>query len=210
MPWYEHGRPFEGYTVVIVGQGPSVVPTEVTKISSIFPTVAIKDTYRWAPKAQIIYACDRAWWFSRWRTDEALREHPADKVVLDYQKMDTKVPGLYWLKCGGNEGFDYREGYVCHGRNSGHQALNMVVNMGPSKIILMGYDMREINGKMHCDVPHVPVPPSVLDDFYNAFMKAVPSLLKRNVQIVNTSAQSRITCFPKLTLEQAIEWGKYV
>ncbi len=207
MSWYQHGRPFEGYTAVITGQGPSLVPSEVTTISEIFPTIAIKDTYQWAPNAQVIYACDRGWWFQRWKTDVALREHKADKVVLDYQKLDTKVPDLHWLKCAGNQGFCFNEGHVCHGRNSGHQALNLAVNMGAKKVILIGYDMKRINGKAHCHDRHVPVPEAVFDTFYEAMMSSYKALVERNIRVVNTSLQSRLTCFPKMSMQDAIEWG---
>jgi len=209
MPWYEHGRPFTDYTVVVVGQGPSVVPTDVDLISKIYPTIAIKDTYLYAPNAQIIYACDRSWWFQRWRTDKELREHKADKVVLDYQKLDTKVPDLNWVKCGGNHGFDFRPGYVMHGRNSGHQALNLAVNMGGLKIILMGFDMKKLNGKAHCHDRHVPIDDNVFDTFYEAMMTAAPLLAKKGIKVINTSLQSRLSCFPKMPFIQAIEWGKY-
>lgn len=209
MPWYQHGKPFTGYTVVIAGQGPSLNTEQLHDISYIYPTIAIKDTYEYAPNAQIIYACDRSWWFTRWKTDQALREHKADKVVLDYQKLDTKVPDLHWLKCNGNHGMSFQEGYVMHGRNSGHQALNLAVNMGAKKIILMGYDMRVIDGKAHFHNRHVPVPHSVFDTFYEAMLRAAPLLKERGIQVANTSMKSRLMCFFKMPYEEALEWGKH-
>lgn len=208
MTWYQHGQPFKDHTVVIVGQGPSVVPSEVRSICKIFPTIAIKDTYAEAPEAQVIYACDRSWWFNRWKTDEALRNHKADKVVLDYQKLDTKVPDLKWLKCAGNQGFCFQEGHVCHGRNSGHQALNLAVNMGAMKIILIGYDMKRIGGRAHYHDRHVKVPDAVFDTFYEAMINSYKQLVERGIRVVNTSLESRLTCFTKLPMEQAIAWGQ--
>jgi len=208
MPWYQHGRPFEDWTVVVAAQGPSLIPEQVDEASHIFPTCVCKDVYMYAENAKLIYACDRAWWHQRWRTDEALRKHKAVKVTLDYQKLDTKVPDLQWLKCGGNHGFIFEEGVVAHGRNTGHQLINLVVNMGAPRLILMGYDMRVLDGKTHCHDRHVPVPHTVFDDFYGAMMQAAPLLVKKGIKVINTSMRSRLTCFPKMPFNEALDWGR--
>lgn len=207
--WYNPGPIFAEYTAVIVAQGSSLDVEQARKIAEIYPTVALKDTYEFIPNAQIIYACDRSWWFERWKTDEPLRAHKADRVVLDYSRMDTRVPDLHWLKCDGNHGFSLKPGFVKHGRNSGHQAIDFVAGtLGARKIILMGYDMCAIDGKTHFNSRHVAVPHSVFDDFFSAMMQAAPLLVKKGIQVINTSMRSRLTCFPKVPFDDAIEWGR--
>lgn len=202
---YNPGEVFKNRTVAIIAQGPTATKEAVEELNKHFPIVAVKDTYLWAPEAVIIYASDKDWWEKRWQTDKELWIHPADKVVLDYQKK-ALAPDIHWVKCAGNEGFALTSGAVKHGRNSGHQALDLVAGMGASKIILVGYDMRVIAGKTHCHNRHVKVPHSVFDDFVGPMERAAP-LLHGKCSVVNTSKQSALSCFPKMSLDKAIEWG---
>lgn len=213
MPWFQHGRQLEGYTAIIVAQGPSLrdrcLQIQVELASRLYPTICIKDTYRFAPQAHMIYACDRSWWFKRWKEREDLRAHKAVKVTLDWQKLDTKVPELYWLKVGSSTTFVFEEGKVANGKNSGHQCLNCVANMGARKIILVAYDMGFLNGITHCHDDHVKVDEQVFQQYRGEMEKAAPALAARGIQVVNVSRNSTLKCFPKMTFKEALEWGRY-
>lgn len=202
------GKIYEGKTIVILGQGPSLQDQDSYALSSMFTTIAIKDSFRLANYPEIIYACDKDWWKRTWLKDDGIREHKALRVVMDYSKLDLRhIPDLRYLHYTGVYNFDFNEGCVRSGNNSGHSAVNLAVNLGARKCILLGYDMCVLQNKTHFDgCPHIRVPHDVFDMFRSNLTQAA-KLLEGKMEVVNCSKQSALKCFPKMSIAEAIQWG---
>lgn len=205
--FWKHGTPWAGKCAVILAQGPSLRLNEAATISNLFPTIAIKDTFVIAPEAKVIFGSDLSWWFRRWREWPALRQHRGIKVALYAQKLKTGVTDLKYLECASAEQFVFKEGAVASGANSGHQALNLCVNLGARKIILMGYDMRIVDGVAHFHSNHAQVGKDVYSIYKGAMERAAPALAAKGIQVVNCSKHTALTCFPKVTFDEAVRWG---
>jgi hypothetical protein len=100
--------------------------------------------------------------------------------------------------------------------NTGASAINLAVHFGVKQIILIGYDMRLIDGdsNYHRDHPHHEAsrqPDKKPEPAYNPypnFLKVFPaianSLRRWNIDCINATPESALECFPIMTPEEAL------
>lgn len=90
------------------------------------------------------------------------------------------------------------------GRNSGYQAINLAILTGATRILLLGYDMQGECRQMHWfgDHPQKTSPGTVAGFVrgYNALAKQLPP----GVEIINCSADTALTCFPRAAIESVL------
>lgn len=192
-------RCWPGGRVVILAGGPSLTAADVNACRDRAHVVAIKDAIRLAPWAEMLYAADRHWWLAH----PATRDCPARKYGLE------GVPGrtdIEILRMTGEFGLDLDPTALCSGRNSGHQAINLVVHTGVTSIVLLGYDMQaDLNGRLHWFGMH---PYGGKKPDYPQFQRFLASLVEPlaalGVRIVNCSPGSALTCFPQSSLAEAL------
>jgi hypothetical protein len=101
-------------------------------------------------------------------------------------------------------GFSRRQDVIHYGHNSGFQALNLAILLGAARIVLVGFDMRIVDGRRHFhgDHPH----PLINADprrFVPHFERAAASL-PVGVEILNATPGSALTCFPAADLDEAL------
>lgn len=97
-------------------------------------------------------------------------------------------------------------GVLGWGGNSGFHALNLAVQAGARRIVLVGYDMT-IAGGVHWHGRH----PSALnnptagniDRWRRVMDAAAPMLAECGVEVLNASAVSALAAFPKVAFEEA-------
>lgn len=93
------------------------------------------------------------------------------------------------------------------GGNSGFQALNLAVQFGAKRIILVGFDMRLDLG-VHWHGPHgkgLNNPRDILfASWRDALNGAAASLAGLGVEILNASPVSALTAYPIVDLREAI------
>jgi hypothetical protein len=102
-------------------------------------------------------------------------------------------------------------GTVGSGGNSGFQALNLAVQFGARRVLLVGFDMTDHfgvhwYGRASGNGRSNPAEWN-FKRWRAAFAIASVQLKTAGVQVLNASDLSVLTCFPKVTLEQALnEW----
>lgn len=99
-------------------------------------------------------------------------------------------------------------GSVNGGGNSGFQALNIAVQFGCKRIVLVGFDMRLDRGvHWHGRHPQGLNNPSdnLLVHWRRAFHKAAGTLADLGIEVLNASPVSTLTAFPIVSLREAIE-----
>jgi hypothetical protein len=94
-------------------------------------------------------------------------------------------------------------------KSSGGAAINLAVHLGAKNIVLLGFDMFvEPNSKPNWHDEHE-VNIDKKEAPYKAMLEAFPVIKedadKLGVRIINTSLDSEINCFEKMTLQQAME-----
>ena len=91
------------------------------------------------------------------------------------------------------------------GRNSGYQAINIAVLAGARRILLLGYDMRFIDGRQHWFGNHpIKNHEAEFTGYAKRFRTMVEPLEKLGVEVVNCSPGSAIDAFPRAELSEAL------
>jgi hypothetical protein len=148
--WYPN---WEGQTVVICASGPSAAEVDLELAIGRAKFVAINNSWRLAPWADALYGCDVQWWDHHSGCQEF--KVPL-KICADHRIRDRpKSWGVSFLHCDrSGDAFELNEiGRVGWGGNSGYSCLNLVAQLKPKKILLIGYDMSKAWGA-HWHEPH--------------------------------------------------------
>lgn len=167
--------------------------------------VAVNDAYRVIPAADLLYACDAKWWSAH----EGAPLFRGEKWVQD-KRGGLEAARRFGLRCvqsqpGSTPSTD--PAVITQGMNSGFQAIEIAALMGARRIILVGYDMGlGPSGRRHFfgDHPADLNMASPYHLFIKAFNEAAPHWRDRGLEIVNASARTALTCFPRVGLEEAL------
>jgi hypothetical protein len=205
---------FYGQEVFIVAGGYSIKDINIDYLHDK-NTIAINDSYKILPNATALFWCDTAW---------AGREHAGLKFHNTKLRFNPKFGGSGQIKSNiptsggalvldrtGEYGYDPNIDNVM-GNNGGVQCLNFVVNLGAKRIHLLGFDMRDNpikRGETHWHDHHQLV---VRHDTYSRlFIPSMDALDKGirmagvDVDIVNCSKNSAITCFRKEIMSELVK-----
>jgi hypothetical protein len=186
--------------VVIAASGPSQRQEDIEAAKGKALVVVINETWRLAPWADALYACDEIWW--RLRGPGA-----AEFGGLRFIGKD-EYPGC--IPCGVKAGVN---GMVWDGRtlgagsNSGFQAVNLAAVCGARRIALTGFDMGLQGGKhWHADHGNGLRNPSasLLKDCARFLDAAAGDLAARGVDVVNASRESALKAYRMVTMNEAL------
>lgn len=195
-----------GQEVFIVGGGYSVKQVNWEFLQDKL-TVAINDAYLFLPDTSALFWCDDSW---VGRNKDKLDQHPCDLRFYArfngqrHVELDISGPcASTILFRSGEMGFDPNPDNV-KGNNSGALCLNLVLNMSPKRVYLVGFDMRDNPlkpGEVNFHNNHIhPGKPSVYQDSFIPAMDELAREIERlrlDVDIVNCSPTSALKCFRK-------------
>lgn len=204
-------RLFPNSTILCLGCGPSLTRADVDACRGVAPVIAINDAVSLAPWAEVLYACDAAWW--HFHDGVPTFRGPKFSIMnLQPRKGDPGHPaGVTVLANTGEQGLErdpsgLRAG-LRGGSNSGYQAINLAVHLGASRIVLLGYDMQPAaNGRTHFfgDHPERIRKASQYGMFRRSFEALVDPLQQLGIDVVNCSRQTALQCFPRWPLADAL------
>lgn len=209
-PHWIGGLNWSGATVVILASGPSLSAEQVALVKSwrepslARAVIAINTTFRAAPWADVVYGCDARWWdvyhaevrmacpaASLWTAERPATERWGVNHIPNFRS-----PGLY-----------RRPGAIHQGMNSGYQAIGLAYQFGAARIVLLGYDMQQTDGKSHHHGDH---PKGLVQGLpYPLWLEAFPALAKDlrevGVSVVNATRATALRDFPLVSLEGALQ-----
>lgn len=195
---------WSGETVVIVASGPSASGVDLGKGRGRAKYLAVKDGWRLCPWADALYACDHHWWAHYHGIPEFKGVRLAyDKLTIDKWgglkvTIARVVPHLLFKKIG----------HVGWGGHSGFHALNLAMQFGAKRIILVGFDLRTDKGKhFFGEHPYDKTRPIAanVDKWRKILDDQAPVIRERGVEVFNCSPVSKLTAFPKMTFEEALD-----
>lgn len=170
--------------------------------------IAIKESVDLCPWADAVYGCDAAWW----RFRRGLPEFSGFKITWSGNHLD-EYPDLARVKIAPGrkdkfgDGLIRTPGTVGGGGNSGFQALNLAVQFGAARIILIGFDMVEGGkhwyGRNHWPMSNNPDKTN-FKRWIGALEGAAPMLKAWGVTVLNASPSSALKSYPVVTIEQAL------
>lgn len=200
---------WKGQTVVIAASGPSLIEYDIIYAKGRAKFIAVNDVYKIAPFADIVYASDARWW----RHHNFLK----DAIHVRGQRWTHDHNGSAWLKEAPENGLRMIHGknlnglsqdpHTIHfGGNSGFQALNLAVNCGAKKIILLGFDCMRWGDRTHFFGSH----PAFLERdspfalFRQYFKIAAAELVHRGIDVVNCTRVTSLQCFKQEQLRNVL------
>lgn len=198
-----------GGPCIVAAPGPSLTP-EVADIctNSGARILAVNDAYRLLPGADVLYACDGAWWEVRGGCSDFKGERWTSHS-LSPKNDKTAIADQFGLRViagAENVGFSRDPAHIHYGNNSGFQAVNLALLWGADPVILAGFDMREIGGRRHFFGEHeAPLRRgSNFAKWIANFAKAAEMLWHPRPTIINATPGSALKCFPMMSLTDAL------
>lgn len=187
--------------MLIVASGPSAAEAELAPYRGLVRAIAINESWRLAPWADVLYAGDASWW----RHSRGCPDFQGLKVTVD--KGAAHDWGLRQVECKmAGDRIETRAGLVGWGGNSGFGALNLAMQLGTRQIALIGYDLTLAAG-LHWHGPHVnlknPREAQILR-WRRAVDGIAPVAEALGVTIINCSPVSMLEAFPKMPLAEAL------
>lgn len=195
-----------GKTVAILASGPSLASESLNALRGL-PVIAINDSWRKYPDAEILYACDPPWWKHHGGVPEFMGEKWSQHKGPASWPAEAAAMGISVIRSASQSGVSTDPERIHTGSNSGFQALNLAILGGARRILLLGYDMQETGGKTHWfgDHPSTLKRTSPYAVFRKAFEDAADQIASLGIEVINCSSQTSLMCFPKSDLLGAIE-----
>lgn len=188
--------------VVIMAPGSSLSSEQCAMIKdSRIYTIAIGDAGRvMHTEADVLYHCDAKWWHHYKGCPDF-----DGKMKVSFEKTDYENI-LHFRRSPNREGIDLNWPYIVTGNNSGYQAINVAMYCNPKEIILVGYDMKDRDGR-HNVIGHHPDAvrrPYDFDLFRKNIAELVPVLDYLGVTVYNCTIDSALDCFEKKDLKDVL------
>lgn len=189
---------FAGRTVFCLASGPSLTPEVVEKVRDR-ATIVVNSSCLLAPWASVLYFTDSSWYETH---REIVRDWPG-LVISMSRRAKMELPAKVRRIKGVGEPTYRVEAFprigspeVRQGRTSGHTAVSLALALGASRIGLLGYDMRAIDGREHHhDDYSGPRDLSLYDHYCRCFSGWDAAARKMGVTILNATPGSAITEF---------------
>lgn len=204
-------KSWEGEPFIVAGSGPSLTPEVAHTVRMArwlkgWRVIAVNDAYKRLPFADTLYACDWGWWVKH----DGARDFKGERVtstsvcahLIDDKRDAAKQYGLTLVNADDKPGFSTKPGVIHYGQSgsSGFQAVNLAIIRGASRIVLVGFDYRHVDGRAHFFGDHEGLR-QPRDTDYRALGAA---FRPGPVEILNATTGSSIDCYPIVSLEEAL------
>lgn len=196
-------KKIKGKTVFIVAGGPSASDVDFSLLQDEL-VICINDSYEDFPKALALYWVDESWIAEEYDYvrnanypfvfTSKLYHH----ISYDINPDPTGSCSTYILRRKGDFGYAPEPDCVM-GNNSGVQVLNLIVNMKPQTIVLIGYDMKKKGKQTHYhDKSRLPPSRDIYSELFIPSMNSLHKGMKEHkvkTLIINANIDSGIRCF---------------
>lgn len=205
--WWQDWR---SQAVAIVACGPSAKNADVCLLRGRVKVLAIKEAFtRLVPFADAVYGCDGPWW----NHVQGLPDFKGLKLAWDGSKIAHPGVNRFKLRSRYLDKIIVDEpGVIGAGGHSGFQALNIAVQFGAARVLLVGFDIRD-DKQLHfygrnswagANNPN----PTVWKRWVSGMDGAAVTLRDLAVEVLNASPVSAVNAFRKVTIAQALsEWN---
>lgn len=166
--------------------------------------IVVNTSFRLAPWADVLYACDDAWWLHYFA--EVARTFKGDELWTTAPRVRDQFK-LHYIYGARGTGLSDDDTAIMSGSHSGFQAIGLANHFGCKRIMLLGYDLGRSGGRVHWHEDH---PRNKLGNGgrFHAWAKEMEplavALKARGVEVINCSRKTALTCYPRATIEEAL------
>lgn len=191
-----------GQAAVIIGTGPSA--THIAP--GPYRAIVIKSAWKLAPWADVLYGIDPGWWIANHGAPDfkGLKMSPSPTACRVYRlrQITLKTRAEILCKETGTIGCGLKTG----GGFSGFQAINLAIQFGANRIVLVGFDMNLTAGD-HWNSDNRGVGKADAgrtESWRKALDECASQFDELRVDVINTSQRSSLKSFKKMSLEEAL------
>ena len=187
-----------GRTAVVIANGPSLTREQIDFAGeSDVLAMTVNTAYQMAPWAPVFYAGD--FLFHKVH-NLRMRQHRMSSIWTTDSTAAEQYGVNRWK---GRNDVGLGETMIHLNGNSGAQAINLAYLFGARKIVLLGFTMREIDGKKHFHGDHEKplVQKQLFGEWVHKMSFVARDAKRLGVDIVNADPLSAMTCFRMGNLE---------
>ncbi len=187
-----------GETCVILASGPSLTPEQIEFVRRTpARTITTNSTAFAAPWATVHFGVDMLWW----KTYHAKLDR---KRCWTQDRSSAERFGLNFIRQSARPGLGKRD--LQTNGNSGTAAINLAYLFGCRRILLLGFDFREIKGRKHhhVDHPHPLVQAQPFGEWIKKLKTVADDLKAEGVEVTNCTSGSAVPYFPFSTIEKEL------
>jgi hypothetical protein len=179
-------------TVVIVATGPSAAEQPLEKARGTAKFIAIKSSWRLCPWADVVYGTDRGWWLA----NNGAIEFKGVRITAS-PTIHRCFPGVQLAKLA--PGPQIRTDGRLGGSHSGAHAINLAINFGAKRIVLVGFDMNMKSGAhwKENDPGVARAEPNRMVRWRLEMDAQIERFRELQVEVINCSMQSTLTAYKK-------------
>lgn len=193
---------WRGATVVVAASGPSLTEEDVAYVQGRAKVIVVNATFRLAPWADVLYAADYPFW--KTYIDEIRARFRGEWWSVS--EMAREQFGTYWIRHSRESGLSKLTDTINGGGNSGYQSIHLAATFGASRILLLGFDMQNTDGRFHWHGKHRGNLPN--GQGYPLWIQNMTPLARdlaeAGVETINCSRITALKCFPRLTIQEAL------
>lgn len=204
MPPFWRPEPlFTGDTVFCLAGGPSLRDFDFASLAGK-RVIAVNEAIKSYPAADILYFWDDTW-FVR---NQALVHYRAGLTVTGSRMAAQQCERLRYIELQADAPLEAGAQAVRKGRSSGHTAIALAVACGASRVVLLGYDMRTVDGRSHFhDAYSARDEARMAGEWIPAFKGWAKDAKKAGVAIVNATPGSALKEFPAVKVAAELQHG---
>lgn len=165
--------------------------------------IVINTSFRLAPWADVLYACDATWW-RHYFSEAATKFVGGEMWTIAAQARDQFK--IHWLYGASQAGVSDDNRHIHSGLNSGFQAIAIAHRWGAKKILLLGYDFQRTGGKghWHTDHPRTLGNGGRFPEWVREMKSLADALKERGVEVINCTRKTALQCYQRSTIQEQL------
>lgn len=190
-------------TIYIIGGGASLKEIDLSLLKDKF-VIGVNNAYCLGEWVRICWFGDVRWY--EWNANN-LRSYRGTLATCHPDFLGHEF--IWSFKRRKWEGIETEQGYIAWNKCSGGSAINLAYHYGAKKIILISFDMKRNHLKennWHSE--HKIIPNFEIYNPYPGYIKAFSQIAVEaknlGLQIIDTSIDGALSCFPKMELENVV------
>jgi hypothetical protein len=194
------GEIWAGERCFVIGGGPSLLSERLDGLSGE-RVIVVNGAGALMPDADILFFNDSGWL----QKHEALVCRWPGTVVTSSTRRLRLPATVERVATQAGRGFPPKGGgMIKWGPSSGHRAVATAVMLGARWVGLLGFDMREVEGRTHFHDEYRNHPARYSDLFLPGFLGWARAAAEAGVEIVNLTQGSALKEFPMATLREVL------
>ena len=204
---------YYGQTAAIIGTGPSLTQEQLDKVKHLKKFGANR---AFEFDLDVLHGCNHQFWHYYWHKVKDLR---CDKWTT---RPELTYPGLNYIREEWIPGLSKDPTYIAAHHGTGPQLINIAYHYGIKRMLLIGWDMKfspDYNGKAQQigakprhyfgeypkELQHWPSV-KVKDGVLTGLIEEMETIKPEDygIEIINCTPDSAMTCFPMMTLDEAL------